>query len=261
MSGQRTNGGPQLLPSYHLVHDGAGYIYSSTEQQLESHLELLIRLADGVCGNASEARVTFDDGHASQFRYAFPLLQKHGVRAIFFAIAGWMGQRPDYMTWPQLRELASAGHEIQSHGLTHRFLTQCTDSELREEVQVARTELQQRLGAGVDAISIPFGRWNQRVLRACAAAGYTRIYTSDPKLPFRFSPEVEVRGRFMVKRSTTASDLERILTAGRGSLWFMNARHQGKLLLRAAIGDRTYHRLWGIWGSRKALEEDARKEF
>lgn len=98
------------------------------------------------------------------------------------------------------------------------------------------------------------------MLRACAVAGYTRIYTSAPRPPYRISPAVEVRGRFMVRCTTTASGLERILTSGSGALWWMNARHQGKLLLRTVIGDRTYHRLWGVWSSRKSLE-DVRREY
>lgn len=254
--------GPGMLPTYHvIVPERSDYAYSVTEQQLESHLaRITARFEPGSEGN-SPMRLTFDDGHASQFRYAFPLLQEHRVRAIFFAIVGWMDRRPDYMTWAQLREVAAAGHQVQSHGLSHRFLTACTDLELEEEVGVSRKELQQRLGMAVDAISMPYGRMDGRVIKACLAAGYTRIYTSAPKMPFRVGLEAQVLGRFMVKRSTTPADLDRILTVGRTALGFMNARYQGKLMLKRLLGDRLYHHLWGLWGSRKSLEEDVRKEY
>jgi len=251
-----------MLPTYHVVvPERSDYAYSVTERQLESHLERIARPAGNRPGGETVPRLSFDDGHASQFRYAFPLLQKHRVRAIVFAIAGWMERRPDYMTWAQLREMAAAGHEVQSHGLTHRFLTECTDLELSEELGASRDELQQKLGRVVDAISMPYGRMDQRVLKACLEAGYRRIYTSAPRPPYRMGNQAEVLGRFMVKRSTTPADLDNMLTAGRTALLFLNAKHQGKLMLRTVIGESLYHHLWGLWSSRKTLEEDVRNEY
>jgi len=244
-----------LLPSYHLVQDGAGYVYSTSGEQLETHLKLLVSLASSLPDFLSAPCLTFDDGHVSQFRYAFPLLQKYGVRAIFFVIAGWMGGRPDYMTWAQLRELTAAGHEVQSHGLTHRFLTRCTDSELAQELQLARSELQQRLGAGVDAISIPFGRWNRRVLQACADAGYRRIYTSDPRPAARSGEQIQVFGRFMVRSSTTEDEFRRVILADRRTLLSLEVKHRCKFWMRTLLGDNLYHRLCGVLGSRHTLEE------
>ena len=249
-----------LLPSYHLVvSTPSEYAYSCTEQQLEDHFKVLTATPHCARMSSSAAHVTFDDGHASQFRYGFPLLQKHGVRGIFFVIAGWTGQRPDYMTSAQLRELAAAGHEVQSHGLSHVPLTQSSDAELAQELEGSKEELEQRLGMGVDAVSIPFGRWDQRVLRACAEAGYKRVYTSDPS-PARWFSQVEVVGRFMVRRSTTLEQLDAVAAGDHNALRRMQATHHCKLAVRAVIGERRYFHLWSILASHKSLEA-ARNEY
>ena len=252
-------GGACLLPTYHLlVERETGFVYSSTREQLESHLRKLISLRDESLLKL-EPSVSFDDGHASQHRYAFPLLQKYGVKGIFFCIVGRADKWPDYMKWTQMQELARAGHEVQSHGLTHRFLTRCTDAELKEELYVSRTELEQRLGITADAISIPFGRWNRRVLLACVEAGYKRIFTSDPRPVSSFEGQAQVSGRFMVRRSTTIDQLTQIVEADRKALFRLRTKHECKLLLRSVIGDDAYDRLWGFVGARRSLNEAAKE--
>src|SRR5262249_7061549 len=124
--------------------------------------------------------VTFDDGHESNHALGLDLMQKHKIRATIFAIAGWMGSQPGYMDWVQLREMVELGHSIQSHSWSHRILPECSDTELQQELDRSRRTLEDRLSAAVDSISMPHGRWDDRVLRACAAAGYQRVYISDP---------------------------------------------------------------------------------
>jgi peptidoglycan/xylan/chitin deacetylase (PgdA/CDA1 family) len=259
MKSPTQNGGVSLLPTYHLlVERETSFVYGSTCAQLESHLRRLSSLR-GESANKNVAWVTFDDGHASQHRYAFPLLQKYGAKAIFFCIAGKVDVCPDYMNWAQMQELARAGHEIQSHGLTHCFLTQCTDARLHEELYVSKAELEQHLGISVDAISIPFGRWNKRVLLACADAGYKRIYTSDPRPPSSLEGRAQVLGRFMIRRSTTIDQLTQIVQQDRKALLIVRAKHECKLLLRSLIGDAAYDTLWALVGSRKSLQEAAKE--
>jgi peptidoglycan/xylan/chitin deacetylase (PgdA/CDA1 family) len=248
-----------LLPTYHLIApENSEFAYSTSESRLREQFELLNELSR-VNGSPRPC-VSFDDGHASHYRHAFPILERYRVEAIFFVVAGWAGVRCDYMTWPQLRELAAAGYQIQSHGLTHRFLTQCTGAELAHELRVSKIELEQRLGISVDAISIPFGRWNDRVLIACSDAGYTRVYTSDPQRAPARDGRCATLGRFMVRRSTTLNELRRIVVCDDKTLLALQTRHEWKLRLRRAVGEEIYHRVWGILASRRALHE-ARAEY
>lgn len=256
MQNSPQSGGVGLRPTYHLIVEReSAFLYSSTLAQLRSHLLKISSLRDEGLGKITDFLVTFDDGHASQHRYALPLLQKYRVRGIFFAIVGWADQRPDYMTSAQLRELVSEGHDVQSHGFSHCMLTRCSDSELIQELRVSRAELQQKLGTVVDAISIPFGRWDSRVLRACAGAGYKKVYTSDPYAGVRCVEGIETLGRFMVRRSTQPHEIESALLATPNSFRLMRTAHACKKLVRRVTGEDFYHRIWGVVASRETLDK------
>jgi peptidoglycan/xylan/chitin deacetylase (PgdA/CDA1 family) len=245
----------QLLPSYHLVlPEPSRYVYSTRTREFGNQLELIGKVRSLFPGDCA---LTFDDCHVSQFRYAFPLLERYGLRARFFAIAGWMGKRPDYMTWQQLKELVAAGHEIQSHTFSHRPLIRCAQAELAEELSSSRCELEQKLGVAVHGISVPFGRWDRRVIDSCARAGYRRVYTSDPAAPARVGG-IDVLGRFIVRRSTSLAQLRRVLTGHRLELRWLRTKQNCTLLARASVGERAYFMLWDVLRSRKHLHAASR---
>ncbi len=236
-----------MVPTYHIVvPSGSQFHYSCTTQQLAEQLRYLSE-------SWPATGVSFDDGHVSNYRYALPLLQRHRVRAIFFVVAGWIGRRAESMTWHQAREIADCGHEVQSHSLSHPMLTACTDAELVSELKISRQVIANNIGRAVDAISIPFGRCDQRVLRACAQAGYSRVYTSEIHYLPATADCPEIRGRFMVTRTTKLRDLQRMMTATDRDLFLVRAQHQCKLLARRAIGESAYHWLWGALRFRRAM--------
>ncbi len=62
--------------------------------------------------------LTFDDGDADQYQYAYPILWAHHFSAMFYIITGWVGQA-DSMTWSQLGEMLVHGMQIGSHTVHH----------------------------------------------------------------------------------------------------------------------------------------------
>jgi peptidoglycan/xylan/chitin deacetylase (PgdA/CDA1 family) len=221
--------------------------------RLEEHLRVVAEAAarDGHPG----ARVTFDDGHRSNHRYVPPLLERFGLRAIFFVTAGHVGIRPDCLSWSQLAELSAAGHDVQAHGWSHAALTHCDDAQLHEELVRPKEALESQLGTEVDALSAPHGRWDARVLAAAARAGYRRVYVSDPWLSPRPQTGVRLQGRYMVRNATTPAQLERLLRLrGVASLWPRTA-YQAKEAARRLVGDELYHRLWHLLARRHGTHD------
>jgi polysaccharide deacetylase family protein (PEP-CTERM system associated) len=71
-------------------------------------------------------------------------MARHGATGTFF-ILGWVAERhPDLV-----RRIASAGHEVASHGWDHRRITQLTPEEFRDQVRRSRQLLEQLAGAPV----------------------------------------------------------------------------------------------------------------
>ena len=155
------------------------YSYSIERQQFERHVDLFVQMRKAERFDLWP-EITFDDGHISNFELRLPVLQSRGLIARFFITAGWTGNRPGYMGWPELRSLHASGQLIGAHGWSHTLLTHCSKKELDKELSGARLLLEDKLGASVTTMSLPGGRYNQRVLAACREAGYSRIYTSEP---------------------------------------------------------------------------------
>jgi len=78
------------------------------------------------------------------------LLDARDTRATFFVL-GWLAEREPEM----VRAIASAGHEIASHGWNHRVVTGLTPEEFRSEVRRSREVLQELAGVPVVGYRAP----------------------------------------------------------------------------------------------------------
>ena len=79
------------------------------------------------------------------------------------------------MTWDQVRDLARAGMDVESHSRRHRVLQTLDTKSLTDELSGSRADLEAQLGRPVRAIAYPVGRRIAKVPRirqAITAAGY-----------------------------------------------------------------------------------------
>ncbi|HEY4675816.1 MAG TPA: polysaccharide deacetylase family protein [Candidatus Angelobacter sp.] len=229
-----------MVLAYHEVMPESNYAYCVTSAAFAEQLRLLDSLKNSKSLNAA---IAFDDGEQSQFHNALPLLAQHGFKATCFVTPGLIGTAAKFLSWDDLRALQAAGHSVQSHGWSHKFLTFCSEAELAHELQASRQSLEDNLGSAVEEISVPGGRWNRRVILACAAAGYRRVYVSEPWIQTRID-RVEVVGRFMVRQNTTLAQLEKIVSKDPSALRKLRLRSQLREGLVGLLGDSLYHKLW-----------------
>jgi Polysaccharide deacetylase len=229
-----------MVLAYHEVMPQSNYAYCVSAKTFREHLSLLCSRADET---GYWAHVTFDDGEQSQLQNALPLLAEQGITATYFVNPGLVGTEPKFLSWEQLSQLQAAGHSVQSHGWTHKFLTLCNDQELEQELVKSKETLEQELGSTVEEISVPGGRWDRRVVDACAHAGYKHVYVSDPWVTAEMFG-IKVIGRFMVRRTTSVAELKRIVQRNRRALWNIKMRSHLKQSIVSVVGDGTYHRLW-----------------
>jgi Polysaccharide deacetylase len=244
--------------AYHELTPGeTAYQYALPCRQLEDHLRLAAAIKSEPASCDSRLVISFDDGHISNYVSALPLLEKHSCKAIFFVIAGRIGERKDFMTWAHLKELTALGHRVEAHGWSHTFLTSCTDAELRTEVVGSKETIEDRLGSPVNSLSAPHGRWDGRVLRACEEAGYTQLYTSNPWTSRRNAGRVEVVGRLVVVQSLTAERLQHWLTMGRTEAALHRAKQNLKDATRYLLGDKLYYQMWSRFSGFSGPEDYA----
>jgi peptidoglycan/xylan/chitin deacetylase (PgdA/CDA1 family) len=132
--------------------------------------------------------ITIDDGWRSTYTEAFPELQKRRFPFTVFIYPNIIGKTANALTWDQIKEMADAGVDIQSHALTHPFLTKrrhrsMSDERyaewLRRELVESRRILEQKAGRKVEFLAYPYGDYDDRVAMAAKAAGYSAALTCD----------------------------------------------------------------------------------
>ena len=108
---------------------------------------LLTALEEGGSLPENPVIISFDDGWEDIYTVGFPILRKHGLTATFFIAANWIENIDGVVSWEQLAEMEQAGMEIQSHTMTHPYLTQSEPAMLTWELErlqgPARETLQQ----------------------------------------------------------------------------------------------------------------------
>ncbi len=229
-----------MVLAYHEIMPESNYAYCVTSEAFAEQLRLFDALRRA---KSLGIKITFDDGEQSQLHNALPLLAEYGFKATYFVTPGLIGTAAKFLGWNDLRALQAARHSVQSHGWSHKFLTFCSEEELTHELRASKQSLEDNLGSAVEEISVPGGRWNRQVIPACAATGYRRVYVSDPWIEAEIDG-VEVIGRFMVRRTTTIPDLEKIVGKDPSALRKLRLRSQFRGGLVGVLGDSLYHRLW-----------------
>lgn len=123
--------------------------------------------------------VTFDDGWASQYTNALPILEKYAVPATLYVLSGSINT-PDYMSQAQIQAFGSRGDEIASHTVTHPDLTKLTAAQLEKELAQSQAALQQMFGpsAALDFAS-PYGAYNPTTTAAVQKFYATQRNTDD----------------------------------------------------------------------------------
>jgi peptidoglycan/xylan/chitin deacetylase (PgdA/CDA1 family) len=230
----------------------ARYSYVTSVSAFEKHVELYARLRGEANGLRPE--ITFDDGHVSNYELAAPILESRGLRAMFFITVGWTGNKSGYMNWDELRALHDAGQVIGAHGWTHTLLTHCNDRELDKELREARLTLEDKLGAAVTTMSLPGGRYNRRVLKACEDAGYEHVYTSMPQA--ESLPLGETLGRLNIRGDMQTEWIARLFAPDGELLAGLGRSSRRKGAVKKLLGDALYFKLWALV-NRQEKDEDA----
>ena len=189
--------------------------------------------------------ITFDDGHASNAELALPLLRQRGLSALFFVTTDFIGQRPGFCTWDQLRELSQSDMVVGGHGQTHRFLSDLPDTALQAELRLSHQRLTDELQGEIKQMSFPGGRFDARARSMAREAGYTVLHgsgigalTAQTALPDTVLPRLAIRA------ATPNSTVLAYARADTAVLLRAQAFSQAKTLAKRVIGNARYHQLY-----------------
>ncbi|GAB2552919.1 polysaccharide deacetylase family protein [Rhodanobacter koreensis] len=135
------------------------------------------------------AVITLDDGYLDNLDSALPVLQKYGFSATCYVVSGSIGQynqwdaerlgvRKPLMSVEQLRGWHRGGMEIGAHTCSHPRLTQCSDTQLHDEIHGSKATLENHLDSPVTQFCYPYGDADDRVADVVREAGFAAATTT-----------------------------------------------------------------------------------
>jgi peptidoglycan/xylan/chitin deacetylase (PgdA/CDA1 family) len=135
--------------------------------------------------------ITFDDGYAGVYEYAYPILRDNGFEAVLYVttsaldrgcaqhprkIPGFFPGEPT-LTWVQAREMSKAGITVGSHLCHHLDMRQLSQETGMEELARSKDIISQKLAAPCKHFAYPFGFFNARNVGWVRELGYETAVT------------------------------------------------------------------------------------
>src|SRR5271170_1392723 len=147
-----------------LLAGGCTYAALSAQSQLFGKVLIASR-------NPNEIALTYDDGpNDIVSERLLDVLAQHNVRATFFLIGNFVRQRPQIT-----RAIASAGHLIGNHTMTHPWLAWQSPARIRQELASCNAILEDTLGIPIRYFRAPHGARRPAVLRIARSLGLTPV--------------------------------------------------------------------------------------
>ncbi len=160
--------------------------------------------------------LTFDDGHITNYNKALSVLKLFGFNGYFFITTDWIGQKY-FMTESMISDMHNAGMIIGSHGKTHQFLSDLSDSEANYELEYSKAILEEIIQDEVICFSAPGGRLDDRIVNLARGIGYSHIFSSESVINVSIDAG-GIIGRFAIKRGQQFAEYTK-LVAGCPSNW------------------------------------------
>lgn len=121
--------------------------------------------------------ITVDDAYSSIYEHAWPRLREAGFPFTLFVAAGPVDEgRRGYMSWDQIREMASGGVTIGHHTMWHRRLQRASPERVRREIDEATLRYEKELGLKPVLFAYPYGEYSLAVRQAVVDAGFTAAF-------------------------------------------------------------------------------------
>ncbi len=124
--------------------------------------------------------VTLDDGYEDAYTNAYPILSKYNIKGNLMIPTGLLGN-PDYMSWDELKRMIDTGFIFAyDHTWSHANVAGLPPDKAKNEILLAKTQLQEHLGINPNIFAYPYGTESQGVVNILRDNGFIAALSTIP---------------------------------------------------------------------------------
>ena len=245
LSLSKTNEGLVAVTLHNILEENEEWFdqFISTIVSTYGFVDPKIDLSKPLAAEGLKVLLTFDDGFRSNRIIAEKILDKYGVKGVFFLTEGFIGLSPQdavtfsdrrfypnsklnitdplryaAMSWDEVRWLQENNHVIGAHTATHPMLSEIKDEkELTDEIIGSADRMGERLGIRIDCFAYPFGTLN------AVSSTVSQLVAQRFKLAYS-----NIRGSINASPSRAFLYRQNIVPVN-DSIWIAKAIIEGKL--------------------------------
>ena len=184
----------------------ASDLYKIDIETFDEHLTKIVKLKN----DGYDITLTFDDGGSSFYEPISNLLDKFGLKGVFFISTQYI-DKPGFLTKNQILDIFKRGHLIGSHSHSHPDNMASLDANaIKEEWEISVRILSDIIKAPVKIASIPNGYQSSEILNNALQCSIEDVYTSCPTIKVKTYGPMRLHGRYVVLSRTKVDDLEKL---------------------------------------------------
>ena len=125
------------------------------------------------CVDTQEKKIalTFDAAWGNEdTEEILEILEKHNLHVTFFMTGGWVESYPD-----DVKAILAAGHDLGNHSENHKYMSQLSDEEKKEEIMKVHEKVKEITGYDMFLFRPPYGDYDNAVVDVSLDCGYYAI--------------------------------------------------------------------------------------
>lgn len=127
-----------------------------------------VKIYKGITNSGKRMAITFDDGASTtNMNRVLDILDDYHAKSTFFLTGDWILANQN-----TAQKIVNRGHKLESHTVSHPFLTDLSDSQVRYQLNRSREIIKNTVGTTSYLLRPPYGDTSDRVQRLTGEAGY-----------------------------------------------------------------------------------------